>query len=589
MFLMVDSTDHVTGKTGLTPTVTLSKNGGAFASPSGAVTEVANGWYKVAGNATDTNTLGPLILHATGTAADPVDIYFDVVAVDPQSATAFITGVNSLAPPANWNLTGIDSSGIVQASMVQLNDNSVAADVAAIFFQAINDSSQDPSEVGDAFADAFAYFFDNASTMPPVASVAGAVGSVTGNVGGNVTGSVGSVSSVTNIVSSGAITTSGGAVSNVTTVSSVTTKTGYALASTGLDLVTAWTVAITGNITGNLSGSVGSVTGNVGGNVSGTVASVTGSVNSVSTPVTISGTITTLDALNTSLNSAHGSGSWATATGFSTLTAQQVWEYATREVDLVSINGNTNAALGIEGVGGQYFSNGILSAHVVTIATGAIDAASLAASAVTEIQSGLATASALATVDGIVDDIKAVAVKLDTMLVLDGVVYQFTANALENAASVDGVGDAEQATLLLVKAQTDKITLSQINTVSAFARSGITIKQGDSYIYANGTGATLVIPKPDGSTRYPSNLTGWTVTLRAQSHPDNSNSGTGTLSEALTVTDPTTTQDLHITSLTAAETAALKIGLWLFDIIAVSGTDTRTLVAGTMKVDEAQS
>lgn len=80
VFLMVDSTDHITGKTGLSPTVTLSKAGGTFASPSGAVTEIANGWYKVAGNATDSNTLGPLILHATGTGADPTDRVYNVTA-----------------------------------------------------------------------------------------------------------------------------------------------------------------------------------------------------------------------------------------------------------------------------------------------------------------------------------------------------------------------------------------------------------------------------------------------------------------------------------------------------------------------------
>lgn len=86
VFLLVLTSDHISGATGLTPTVTLSKNGGAFASPSGAVTEIANGLYKVAGNATDTNTLGPLWLHATGTGADPVDMVWDVVAYDPQDA-----------------------------------------------------------------------------------------------------------------------------------------------------------------------------------------------------------------------------------------------------------------------------------------------------------------------------------------------------------------------------------------------------------------------------------------------------------------------------------------------------------------------
>ena len=78
MFLLVQSSDHITPLTGASPTVTLSKAGGSFASPSGAVTEVANGWYKVAGNATDTDTLGPLVLHATAASADPADVYFDV-------------------------------------------------------------------------------------------------------------------------------------------------------------------------------------------------------------------------------------------------------------------------------------------------------------------------------------------------------------------------------------------------------------------------------------------------------------------------------------------------------------------------------
>ncbi len=85
-FLMIDSTDHLTGKTGLSPTVTILKNGGAFASPAGAVTEVSVGWYRLAANATDENTLGPLLLHATAAGADPRDDIFQVVAYDPVNA-----------------------------------------------------------------------------------------------------------------------------------------------------------------------------------------------------------------------------------------------------------------------------------------------------------------------------------------------------------------------------------------------------------------------------------------------------------------------------------------------------------------------
>ena len=86
VFLMVDTLDHITGKTGLAPVVTLSKNGSAFAPPTGAVSEIGSGWYMVAGNAADTGTLGTLILHASATGADPYDTLYEVVAFDPQDS-----------------------------------------------------------------------------------------------------------------------------------------------------------------------------------------------------------------------------------------------------------------------------------------------------------------------------------------------------------------------------------------------------------------------------------------------------------------------------------------------------------------------
>lgn len=84
-FLMVLASDHITGATGLVPTVTISKNGAAFAAPAGAVTELANGFYELAGNATDRNTLGEFIIHATAATADVVDDKYEVVAHDPMS------------------------------------------------------------------------------------------------------------------------------------------------------------------------------------------------------------------------------------------------------------------------------------------------------------------------------------------------------------------------------------------------------------------------------------------------------------------------------------------------------------------------
>lgn len=72
------------GGTGYGPTVTLSKNGGAFASPAGAVSEFGNGWYQVAGNSTDTGTLGPLVLHvAASGVTPPTDSLYTVVGYNP--------------------------------------------------------------------------------------------------------------------------------------------------------------------------------------------------------------------------------------------------------------------------------------------------------------------------------------------------------------------------------------------------------------------------------------------------------------------------------------------------------------------------
>jgi len=82
-FLMVDDADHVTGKTGLTPAVTLSKDGGAFGAAAGAVTEIGNGWYALAGNATDRGTAGDLLIHASAAGADPVDERYLIVPWDP--------------------------------------------------------------------------------------------------------------------------------------------------------------------------------------------------------------------------------------------------------------------------------------------------------------------------------------------------------------------------------------------------------------------------------------------------------------------------------------------------------------------------
>jgi hypothetical protein len=73
MVFMSDSADPLSGKTGLTLTITLSKNGGAFASVTPTVTERGNGWYSLAFTSSDTDTLGDFALHIEATGAEDTD------------------------------------------------------------------------------------------------------------------------------------------------------------------------------------------------------------------------------------------------------------------------------------------------------------------------------------------------------------------------------------------------------------------------------------------------------------------------------------------------------------------------------------
>lgn len=129
LFFMVLTSDHITGATGLSPTVTISKNGGSFASPSGAVTEISSGWYKIAGNATDENTLGPLVIHATGTGADPCDMPpYPVVSYNPLDAVRMgLTALPNAAAEAAGGLytRGTGAGQINQPANGQVDSNAV--------------------------------------------------------------------------------------------------------------------------------------------------------------------------------------------------------------------------------------------------------------------------------------------------------------------------------------------------------------------------------------------------------------------------------------------------------------------------------
>jgi hypothetical protein len=83
---LVDATDGITEETGLTPTVTVSKNGAAFAAAGGTTTEVANGLYYYQATAGELDTPGFLVVRVANAASRTFVAVALVVAYDPHDA-----------------------------------------------------------------------------------------------------------------------------------------------------------------------------------------------------------------------------------------------------------------------------------------------------------------------------------------------------------------------------------------------------------------------------------------------------------------------------------------------------------------------
>lgn len=204
-FMMIQTADHISGLTGATVAVNISKNGATGAAAAGTVTEVDSthnpGLYKIALTTADTGTLGDLSFHCTATSGDPTD-FIDQVCVNilgdtlpanttqlagqTVTAAAGVTFPSSVASPTNitagtitttTNLTNSPTSGDFTATMKTSIGTAVAASAVA-------------SVTGNVGGNVVGSV---ASVTGAVGSVTGAVGSVTGNVGGNVTGSIGSL------------------------------------------------------------------------------------------------------------------------------------------------------------------------------------------------------------------------------------------------------------------------------------------------------------------------------------------------------------------------------------------------------------
>lgn len=113
--LMVDSSDHITGKTALTLTIAASKNGAAFATITPTVTELSYGWYKLALTTAHVDTIGDLAIHISATGADPQDVALQVRAATTDDLVRSTTPANTLDVSATGE-AGLDFDNIKAAT-----------------------------------------------------------------------------------------------------------------------------------------------------------------------------------------------------------------------------------------------------------------------------------------------------------------------------------------------------------------------------------------------------------------------------------------------------------------------------------------
>jgi hypothetical protein len=179
--LMIDSSDHVTGKTGLTLTIYATKAAGTPGSISPTVTELdstnVKGLYKLALTTSHTDTLGELQLHVTATGADPTDVTHQVIAADladsvrlgltalPNAAAEAAgglytrgTGAGQIAQDANGRIDSnakawAGTATTLTAGLPDVNTKTAAAAVIQAFWDALTSALTTAGSIGKLLVD----------------------------------------------------------------------------------------------------------------------------------------------------------------------------------------------------------------------------------------------------------------------------------------------------------------------------------------------------------------------------------------------------------------------------------------------------
>lgn len=231
----LDKTDGVTEETALSPTVEVSKAGGVFAARNSAtaITHDANGWYRVELNATDTNTIGPLLAKFDD-AATHLPVWHEFMVLPANVYDSLVGGTDTL----DVQVTGMGADVVTAAA--------IATDAVA----EIADQVWDEARAGHV--------------------AAGSFGEGVASVQGNITGSVGSVA--TGGITAGSIAADAIGASELAADAVAEIADGV------------WDEARSGHVT---AGTFGEGVASVQGNVTGSAASVTGAVGSVTAAVTV--------------------------------------------------------------------------------------------------------------------------------------------------------------------------------------------------------------------------------------------------------------------------------------------------------------
>lgn len=352
--LMIDSADHVSGKTGLTLTITASKDGAAFASISPTVTDLGSGWYKVALTSSHTDSLGDLLLHASSTGADPTDVATRIIAVDKNDAVRLgLSGLANAAAGASGGLATLDSSlglnltkwlggaipavnvtGVPKVDVVDwLGGTIPAVNVTGIPKVDIVDINGVAASTVSGSIDANVVDWRGTAVAVPDTAGLPKVTISSGTGAGQVSLAAGLVTVGTNSDKTGYSLSqafpanfstlgisAGGKISGVVLIDTLTTYTGNTVqtgdnfarigaAGAGLTALGDARIAhldadvssrstFSGGAVASVTGSVASVTGNVGGNVVGSVASVSGNVggNVVGSVGSVTGAVASVTA-----------------------------------------------------------------------------------------------------------------------------------------------------------------------------------------------------------------------------------------------------------------------------------------------------